>query len=193
MKKEIQEQLNYGATMLTMWFNGGPSGWDFSGNDPVGTGISINGRTYTSIEMDEYAVNCKRKGNYAEALGAYIHSLDASKKKNNKLPIITIKGYWKVLVSVNAFYQAFCVASTVVADMENSQNVNPQEYQLFMGYFQNLIQLSKLVIDNNDTSYIHGFAANYSGSSNYQLQRSYEEMREDFLKIRNEVRQIYGN
>lgn len=192
MDSKLKEQLNYGGLLLEMWFKDGPDGWDFSGNNPSGTGININGRIYNSVEIDTRALQCKREGKYAEAVGLYLRSLEASKKKGGKLPISTMKGYWKVLVSSNAFYQAFCVASTVAADMQNAKNVNQKEYELFMGYFFNLVELSKMIIDRNDFSAVKPFAANYSGSSSYQLQRSSQEIRDDFKKIRDEVRQVYG-
>ena len=192
MTNEIKQQINFGTPILNMALRGGYSVWDFSGANPPGGRININGRIYTYTDMCQYALDCKRSGKYAESIGGYIRVISECKKTTGKLYISVIRSYIKVLISVNAFYPAFSLVGTALADMQQASNVNEQEFQLFMGYFQNLIELSKMVIDHNDFSAVKGFSANYSGSSNYQLQCSLDEIREQLAKIRAEVRQVYG-
>ena len=192
MTNEIRQQLNFGTPILNMALRDGCSAWDFSGANPPSGNININGRNFTYVDMCQYALECKRAGRYAEAIGGYTRVIGECKKTTGKLYISVIRSYIKVLISVNAFYPAFSLVGTALADMQQASNVNEQEFQLFMGYFQNLIELSKMVIDHNDFSAAKGFSANYSGSSNYQLQCTLDEIREQFAKIRAEVRQVYG-
>lgn len=192
MTDDIKQQLNFGMPILNMALRDGYQAWDFSGNIPSGGSINVIGRTFNYEEMCQYALECKRAGKYAESIGGYIRVISECKKTTGKLYISVIRSYIKVLISVNAFYPAFSLVGTALADMQQASNVNEQEFQLFMGYFQNLIELSKMVIDHNDFSAVKGFSANYSGSSNYQLQCSLDEIREQFAKIRAEVRQVYG-
>lgn len=192
MTNDIRQQLNFGTPILNMALSDGYSAWDFSGANPPGGNININGRNFTYVDMCQYALECKRAGRYAESIGGYTRVIGECKKTTGKLYISVIRSYIKVLISVNAFYPAFSLVGTALADMQQASNVNEQEFQLFMGYFQNLIELSKMVIDHNDFSAVKGFSANYSGSSNYQLQCTSDEIREQFAKIRAEVRQVYG-
>ena len=192
MTNDVKQQLNFANLILDAVLMGGCPDWDFSGDIPSGGCINVIGKTFNYEEMCQYALECKRAGRYAESIGGYIRVISECKKTNGKLYISVIRSYIKVFICVNAFYSAFSLVSTALADMQQASCVNEQEYQLFMGYFQNLIELSKMVIDYNDFSAVKEFSANYSGSSNYQLQRSLDEIREQLAKIRTEVRQVYG-
>lgn len=192
MTNEIRQQLNFGTPILNMALRDGYSAWDFSGANPPGGNINIDGRNFTYVDMCQYALECKRAGRYAEAIGGYTRVIGECKKTTGKLYISVIRSYIKVLISVNAFYPAFSLVGTALADMQQASYVNQQEYQLFMGYFQDLVELSKMIIDRNDFSALNGWCANYSGSSSYRLQSDYNEIREQFTKIRAEVRQVYG-
>ena len=63
---------------------------------------------------------------------------------------------------------------------------------LFKNYFLELFTLSKIVIDDDDVGDIKEYSKNYSGSSEYRLQRSMSDIRKDFEVIREKVRKIYG-
>ena len=192
MQKDVLQQISYGTPILNMALSGGYSVWDFSGSNPPGGRININGKVFSYAEMCQYALECKRAGRYAEAIGGYVRVIGECKNSTGKLYISVIRSYVKVLISVNAFYQAFSLVGTALADMQQVNYVNQQEYQLFMGYFQDLVELSKMIIDRNDFSALHGWCANYSGSPNYRLQCDNSEIIEHFRKIRTEVRQAYG-
>lgn len=192
MRKDVEQQLNYSVPILNLAFRQGVSVWDFSGSNPPGGQIDLNGKTFSYVDMCQLALECKRSGKYAEAIAGYVRVLSDCKISTGKIYISVMRSFIKVLFSINAFHYAFSIIGTTLADMQQASYVNQQEFQLFMGYFQDLIELSKMVIDKNDFSAIQGYAANYSGSNNYQLFTPLEEIKEDFRKIRLEVRQMYG-
>lgn len=162
---------------------------DFS---PVKTNVKLNGKLADTDELSRYGMEAKRAGKYAEAIGAYIQCMNAFYQKKGKIPVLLARGLFKVLVSVNCFDMAFILVSTVLADMQQSQNVDQEEMGLFKNYFLELLTLSKAVIDDDDVSDIKEYSKNYSGSSEYRLQRSMSDIRKDFEEIREKVRDIYG-
>lgn len=192
MQKDILQQISYSIPILNMALSGGYSVWDFSGSNPPGGRININGKVFSYAEMCQYALECKRTGRYAEAVGGYVRVIGECKNSTGKIYVSVIRSYVKVLISVNAFHHAFSLVGTVLADMQQVSYVNQQEYQLFMGYFQDLVELSKMIIDRNDFSALYDWCANYSGSNNYRLQSSQNEIIQEFSQIRAEVRQAYG-
>ena len=192
MDTKTKQQVIYANTLILMWVREGAELWSFSETKPVKTAVKIEGRYLNTDELADYAISLKRNGDYALAIGAYIRIMDAYKQETGKIPIQHVRGLLKVLLSVNCFDIAFCLVSTVCADMEQNQNVDNQEKKLFQKYFSELIFLSKMVVDNNDFSKVSIFAANYSGNVNYTLQRTLTEIKEDMIKIRKKVRSIYG-
>ncbi len=113
------------------------------------------------------------------------------KKQTGKIPVIYAKGLFKVFICVNEFNLAYSLVSTVLADMQQN-NVDAQEINLYKQYFLSLVALAVEVADNNDFTHVKSFAANYSGSSNYTLVKSTDEIRENLKIIRERFRQFYG-
>lgn len=189
MDNTTKQQLLYAVTAMNFWLQKGWTVWDFSGNEP---NVIVDELNETAINVGKVAVDFKRKEKYAEALGAYIHLINACLKKTGKIPVVYVRGLYKVLVCINAFKTAFDIVSTILADMEQSSYVNQQEKQVFESYFNGLIYLSIQVIDANDFSNVAAFAANYSGNPRYMLFQSNFEIKDEFKRIREQVRQMYG-
>lgn len=144
MDNTTKQQLLYAVTAINFWLQKGWTVWDFSGNEP---NVIVDELNQTAINVGKLAVDFKRKEKYAEALGAYIHLINACLKKTGKIPVAYVRGLYKVLVCVNAFKMAFAIVSTILADMQQSSYVNQQEKQVFESYFNGLIYLSIQVVD----------------------------------------------
>lgn len=192
MDKATLQQLTYAHTFLALWIDKGPEVWEFMDFSPVKTDVELDGKLADTDELSRYGIEAKRAGKYAEAIGAYIRCMMAFDQKKGKIPVLLVRGLFKVLVSVNCFSMAFTLVSTILADMQQSQNVDQEEMNLFKNYFLELLTLSKNVIDDDDVSKIKEYSRLYSGSSDYRLQRSMSDIRKDFEEIREKVRNIYG-
>lgn len=192
MDKATLQQLTYAHTFLALWIDKGPEVWEFMDFSPVKTDVELDGKLADTDELSRYGIEAKRAGKYAEAIGAYIRCMMAFDQKKGKIPVLLVRGLFKVLVSVNCFSMAFTLVSTILADMQQSQNVDQEEMNLFKNYFLELLTLSKNVIDDDDVSIIKEYSRLYSGSSDYRLQRSMSDIRKDFEEIREKVRNIYG-
>ena len=192
MDKATLQQLSYADGFLGLWINKGPGVWEFMNFSPVETDVKLNGKLADADELSRYGMEMKRAGKYAEAIGAYIRCMNAFYQKKGKISVLVVRRLFKVLVSVNCFSMAFTLVSTVLADMQQSQNVDQEEMDLFKNYFLELLTLSKIVIDDDDVGDIKEYSKNYSGSSEYRLQRSMSDIRKDFEVIREKVRKIYG-
>lgn len=192
MDKATLQQLTYAKVFWNSWISKGPEVWEFMDFSPVKTDVKLNGKLADTDELSRYGMEMKRAGKYSEAIGAYIQGMMAFYQKKGKIPVLLARGLFKVLVSVNCFGMAFILVSTVLADMQQSQNVDQEEMGLFKNYFLELLTLSKAVIDDDDVSDIKEYSKNYSGSSEYRLQRSMSDIRKDFEEIREKVRDIYG-
>lgn len=192
MDKATLQQLTYAHTFLGLWIDKGPEIWEFMDFSPVKTDVELDGKLADTDELSRYGIEAKRAGKYAEAIGAYIRCMMAFHQKKGKIPVLLVRGLFKVLVSVNCFSMAFTLVSTILADMQQSQNVDQEEMDLFKNYFLELLTLSKNVIDDDDVSKIKEYSRLYSGSSDYRLQRSMSDIRKDFEEIREKVRNIYG-
>lgn len=192
MDKATLQQLTYAHTFLALWIDKGPEVWEFMDFSPVKTDVELDGKLANTDELSRYGIEAKRAGKYAEAIGAYIRCMMAFDQKKGKIPVLLVRGLFKVLVSVNCFSMAFTLVSTILADMQQSQNVDQEEMNLFKNYFLELLTLSKNVIDDDDVSKIKEYSRLYSGSSDYRLQRSMSDIRKDFEEIREKVRNIYG-
>lgn len=192
MDKATLQQLTYADTFLALWINKGPGVWEFMDFSPVKTNVKLNGKLADTDELSRYGMEAKRAGKYSEAIGAYIQGMMAFYQKKGKISVLLARGLFKVLVSVNCFSLAFTLVSTIVADMQKSQNVDQEEMELFKNYFLELLTLSKAVIDDDDVSDVKEYSKAYSGSSDYRLQRSMSDIRKDFEEIRAAVRKIYG-
>lgn len=192
MDKATLQQLTYAHTFLALWIDKGPEVWEFMDFSPVKTDVELDGKLADTDELSRYGIEAKRAGKYAEAIGAYIRCMMAFDQKKGKIPVLLVRGLFKVFVSVNCFSMAFTLVSTILADMQQSQNVDQEEMNLFKNYFLELLTLSKNVIDDDDVSKIKEYSRLYSGSSDYRLQRSMSDIRKDFEEIREKVRNIYG-
>lgn len=192
MDKATLQQLTYAHTFLALWIDKGPEVWEFMDFSPVKTDVELDGKLTDTDELSRYGIEAKRAGKYAEAIGAYIRCMMAFDQKKGKIPVLLVRGLFKVLVSVNCFSMAFTLVSTILADMQQSQNVDQEEMDLFKNYFLELLTLSKNVIDDDDVSKIKEYSRLYSGSSDYRLQHSMSDIRKDFEEIREKVRNIYG-
>lgn len=191
MDKATLQQLIYAHTFLDLWIDKGPEVWEFMDFSPVKTDVELDGKLADTDELSRYGIEAKRAGKYAEVIGAYIRCMMAFYQKKGKIPVLLVRGLFKVLVSVNCFSMAFTLVSTILADMQQSQNVDQEEMDLFKNYFLELLTLSKNVIDDDDVSKIKEYSRLYSGSSDYRLQRSMSDIRKDFEEIREKVRNIY--
>ena len=192
MDKVLLQQITYARTMMNLWFMDGENGWDFTSENPVPTDIIVNGRKLDTRELTKHAIELKRAGKYAEAIGSYLHAMAACKKVAGKIPVIYAKGLFKVLVCVNQFDIAFDLVSTVFADMQRSSNVDMNEMGLFKNYFLELFVLARDVVDNNDFSQVRDYATNYSGSSFYTLVQCKGEIKEYLKKVRETCIRMYG-
>ena len=193
MNNELMQQLRYASVLLNKWLSDGPSVWNVSGDPYYDTSIQLGNKIMSSAELDDYCVQCKREGRYTIAVGGYTKSLAASYEKHRKLPITTIRGFIKVLICLNEFVFAFSIIGTALSDMQKNLNADSNEVRVFSGYYQDLIYLAKMIIDNNDNSQLFGWCANYSGSRNYKMQKTNSEIIEEFRNIRNQIRTVYGN
>lgn len=193
MDQELLQQANYARAIITLFLSKGSKIWNFANYYPVKTEVNYNGKLLDSDELGEYAIQSKRKGEYASAIGAYMHIMIACEKETGKIPVVYARGLFKVLVSANFFQLAFGLVTTICADMEHCFNVNPTERQLFNKYFSQMRTLAIEAMDNNDFTYAKTVAADYSGSSySYTLCRSYSEIRDDLEWIREEIRKHEG-
>jgi len=166
--------------------------WDFSGIIPDVENISYGSQILTSGELSDIAIQFKRNGKYGAALAAYMILFDAYRKYTGRIPVGIVRGLFKVLICVNSFALAFNLSSTLLADMQQSQNVDGMEQRLFDSYFRDIASLSIAVIDYNDMSNLCGFCSSFSGANNYVMQRNLSECKEEFRTVRSNVRQILG-
>ena len=193
MDNETLQQLYYAIPFLSKWVGSGSDIWGFSYASPVKTDVKLNGRYVDTKELSDYAIQAKRSGDYAEAIGAYFQTMMACMNKNGKIPVAHVRGFFKVLVCVNYFHLAFTLVSTVYADMQTYRGyVDPEERSLFEKYFKQLASLSIMVIDRKNFSAVAEFAENYSGSYDYKLQRTESEIIQDIKMIREDLRNVYG-
>lgn len=193
MNKELNQQLSYASLMLSIWFQKGESVWSYVYEEPVMTDAKLNRKSVDTKELSDYAIQCKREGNYAEAVGAYVRVMSACVNKTGHIPVAHVRGLFKVLLCTNDFALAFQLVSTVYADMQNTQRqVDPQENMLFKQYFTQMLQLIVAVVDDNNFAWAEAIARNYSGSSFYVMQKSNSEIKAEIAPFRNEIRQIYG-
>lgn len=192
-KDETRQQVKYLEVLMNMWLQTGSDLWDFNEIYESPASIVAGNKTYTSHELNDYAVQCKRKGEYAESIGAYIRIFDSFYKKNHKLPYSSVRGLIKALICTNDFYDAFVFASTALADAQNRYDIHPAIFNILKSDFVGLETLAKRVVDDNDSSDVFRYAANFSGSNNYQLQKSQSEIKEEMVKVRADIKKYTGN
>lgn len=190
----LLQQLIYVDFFLSVWVQAGPEIWSFTNLnfDIVKTNVKLNGRYVDSEELSNQAIDAKRSGNYAEAVGAYIQTMAAYKNEKGRIPVALARGLFKVLVCVNYFYRAYILVSTVYADMKQIENVDEYEVDLFKQYFLQLVSLAISVVKDNDFTQVAPFAENYSGSTNYVLQRTPSDIKKDMNRILENIRTVYG-
>ena len=193
VKDNVKQQVAYASLMLGLWLPKGESVWSYVYEEPVMTDLKLNNRYVDTKELSDYAIQCKRNGDYAEAIGAYLRTMNACINKTHHIPVAHIRGLFKVLLCVNEFALAFQIISTVYADMLNTARaVDPQEKMLFQQYFSQMIQMIVAVVDDNNYAWAEAIAKNYAGSPSYAMQKSNSEIKENLNPIRANIKQIYG-
>ena len=85
MDNETLQQLYYAIPFLSKWVGSGSDIWGFSYASPVKTDVKLNGRYVDTEELSDYAIQAKRSGDYAEAIGAYFQTMMACMNKNGKI------------------------------------------------------------------------------------------------------------
>ena len=159
----------------------------------MGTGLSEK-------EMQDIAISSKRNGDYNKALDCYykiIYSHFNSYK--SKVPVVHMRGLFKVLISANEFKTAFYIASTVYADLQRFSPSNQTEFMVykteminFDDYFRGLLNLIISIVDKNDFSGLIKYCSSYSGNSNYILVKNNSQIKEEMKELRVEIKNNLG-
>ena len=192
MDKRISEMASYTALLSNQWFSKGPSIWSCKDGLMVPQTMKVGSQTYSGEELLNFAIDCKRKGDYATSIDIYNALISTSFSEYQVISTGLIRGLFKVLACANEFSTAFTLIATTVADIQMIANttgkVDPTEYNLLWDYFEGLSSLAKDVVDDGDYSGVMPFCANYSGTPLYRLVGTQEDIYQELSKVRDEMK-----
>lgn len=193
MDKSLVEAKNVAVFTTQLLINRGPALWNFTGGR-YPSRVKIGASYYGGDVVANYATNCKRDGNYTNAINAYVSLLTASVQEYNEIPVAVFRGYYKVLICANIFEPAFEFLSAVLADMQSvgQRRVDVNEWALYHGYWETL---AKVVIDAVDRRNLNGlmeYCQNFSGNVRYIPPATNEEIMKDVRNIREKLAALYG-
>lgn len=189
--EQLRVHLGYVSILLGKWLAAGPQIWDATRNASYPSSVDIGDRRWGGEELSNYCIALKRRGDYAEAIGGYLQLVAASLSEYGKIPVFLMRGLWKVLICANAFSDAFALAGTILADLQNSPSAAPEEIMCADDYWKGLARLSMQVIDNNDYSQVQAYCANFSGNPYYTLVQSRSEIHAEMAAVREKLRNVY--
>lgn len=177
--------FNLKVMMANCYFKNRPYEIDFS-NRPLETSVRINGRrVYSDTNtIANVATNYKRNGDYRESIRIYSDALQDSFKKTDLLSSVCIRGLVKSLICANEFLIAFKWIKITYEDLNARMNESTPERFLFNDYYFDIVKMVKSVVDDNDFTVIQPFAARFSGSYSYILQKNLESIKVDLVEIR---------
>lgn len=192
MDKQVLQQLLYANVIMNMWLQTGPNIWDYSDTAIFPT-VTINGNRFNGEAVQDYAIECKRKGDYANAIGGYLQLLGASKEQFGKIPTVTAFSFFKTLVCANAFDMAYSLLSTLIADFQSTNNTNKQLYVLMLTYWKNFNTFVTTAVEKNNYYVMENYAATMAGNNYYRLIRTVDEFKEEIKKIYDNYKSHYNN
>ena len=194
MDKNLVQNLAY----MNLFFNvrvlnRGPSVFDFTGKALYPTNIEISGLHYDGEVVHNLAIQAKREGRYASAVGLYFLLLSACFIQYGKIPIELMRGYIKILFAINEYWTAFFLLATLLADMQSSFGVDYQIASLLQTDYNTLMNDSIAYIDLGQYYMkTHMLTVGFSGANNYEFVKTESEIKKELQRIRDKVREIYG-
>lgn len=193
MNTKLKQQIQYMSLFLGMKLRS-PSAWDFSGTRSfVPEKVEIGGQFYSGEQVQEVAIQAKREGNYADAVGLYIRLLEANYREYGMFSAALVRAYVKILFAANEYFEAFSLIATMVADMQRSRNVNKELEDLVKTDFETLYKDAIAYVDRGVYyQKLLMLTIGYSGNPSYELEKTSAEIERELVLIRNKVREVYN-
>lgn len=192
MDKETSKQLEIVIEYFSRWFQDGPKVWDFNYKNRLETVKLNTGNTMSVENMYKMAIDAKRHESYDIAISFYMRILAEHYETFRTIPVIYVRGLFKVLMCTNSYQLAYKIISTIVGDMQHYEDIDPMLEQMLWDYWKRLNLLSIEVVDNGKYDLVKAFSAEFAGNSNYEVIATKKDIMSDLNFIRTFLRNTYG-
>lgn len=182
MNNELTQACAMIQIILSIELSKGSDVWTFEDYDDFRT--ELNGKIITLHELSDLAINFKRKADYISALNCYAQILTACSEGIKKIPILYIKGLYKVFMAANYYKIAFSLIAPVTADLQNRRDTPKLTMAIYFDYFRTLVNTILLAADTNNLVPLTQLSRDFSGNTNYKVTRPINEIKEEVSQLR---------
>lgn len=170
-------------------FSKGPTAWDWSGDDFSYMTLKMDGRYLSAGEVCQLSVNSKRNKEYELAARAYITLLTQIAYPS----ISVLTSLFKYLCTINEYYFAYQLITTICADAQVARGVNPSYKTQLQQMFNVFHVVINKAYNSRNADYMIDFTTGYSGQSFYCPIVSKDVILQHVDAIMNILKKRFGN